>query len=113
MRVLRRPQVRVVVKALKASEVAEMNAVAELFLEDTGDAELQRASLGQGQLFYPLLGSADDIDRYSAVDKYISHERVLPIVGDALGGLENVRFGEFNWRGEVSSSSSPRAHDNE
>ena len=103
----------VVVKALKASEVAEMNAVAELFLEDTGDAELQRASLGQGQLFYPLLGSADDIDRYSAVDKYITHERVLPIVGDALGGLENVRFGEFNWRGEVSSSSSPRAHDNE
>ena len=94
----------VVVQALSPAEVRELNSVAELFLKDTGDAALQSASGGQGQLFYPLLGSADDIDRYSAVDKYITHPRVLPVVAEVLGGIENVRFGELNWRGEDSIS---------
>ena len=86
----------VVVEALSPEEVAEMDSVADLFLSDTGDAALQQASGGQGQLFYPLLGSSSDIDRqlhgccrclwfpgsfligclcgcsYSAVDKYHS-----------------------------------------
>ena len=98
--------------------VAEMNSVADMFLEDTGDAALQSASGGQGQLFYPLLGRANDIDRYSAIDKYITHPQVLPIVAAVLGGIENVRFGELNWRGEsciprtstVSIGSQYKAH---
>jgi hypothetical protein len=93
-----------VVRALGPAEVAELNSVANMFLEDTGDAALQSASGGQGQLFYPLLGRADDIDRYSAIDKYITHPQVLPIVADVLGGIENVRFGELNWRGETCIS---------
>lgn len=90
-----------VVRALGPAEIVEMNSVAELFLEDTDDAALQNASGGQGQLFYPLLGTADDLDRYSAIDKYITHPRVLPIIADVMGGIENVRFGELNWRGET------------
>lgn len=90
----------VVVQALSAAEVRELNSVAELFLGDTDDDALQQASGGQGQLFYPLLGTVDDLDRYSAFDKYISHPRVLPVVADVLGGIDNVRFGELNWRGE-------------
>ena len=125
----------VVVDALSAEECAEMNATADRFLEDTGDAALQEQSGGQGQLFYPLLGSAEDIDRYSAVDKYITHPRTLPVIADVLGGapavsaphspphpplsplskgprltagLENVRFGEFNWRGYPEGFGLPR-----
>ena len=80
----------VVVDALSAEECAEMNATADRFLEDTGDAALQEQSGGQGQLFYPLLGSAEDIDRYSAVDKYITHPRTLPVIADVLGGAPAV-----------------------
>eukprot|EP01050_Picozoa_sp_SAG11_P011300 SAG11_NODE_1187_length_5588_cov_6.285662_5_plen_416_part_00 len=96
----------VVVDALSQDEVAEMNNVADLFLRDTagasfgaGGSGLEGESHGNGQLFYPLLGSADDIDRYSAVDKYITHPKTLPIIAHVLGGLKNVRFQEFNWRG--------------
>ena len=78
-----------------------------MFLRDTGVTELAGEAFsgkagpgaGQGQLFYPLLGSSADVDCYSAVDKCITHPNTLPIIASVLGGLEIVRFQEFNWRG--------------
>ena len=55
-----------VVDALSRDEVAEMDAVADMFLRDTGATELAGEAFagkagpgaGQGQLFYPLLGTS-------------------------------------------------------
>ena len=70
-------------------EVAELNAVCDGWYEERGaDIDVP----GQGQLFFPLLN-------YPEFDQTIFHPSSLPLVGAILGGVENVRHIEFNFRG--------------
>jgi hypothetical protein len=75
-----------VLSALSGAEVAELNTLADRWLHEYAACEECR------YLFYPLLD-------YPEVDRYCTHPRVLPLVAHVLGGLEHVRFQEFNWRG--------------
>ena len=79
----------VVVETLSEQEVAELNAVCDGWYEERGaDIDVP----GQGQLFFPLLN-------YPEFDQTIFHPSSLPLVGAILGGVENVRHIEFNFRG--------------
>ena len=79
----------VVVETLSQQEVAELNAVCDGWYEERGaDIDVP----GQGQLFFPLLN-------YPEFDQTIFHPNSLPLVGAILGGVENVRHIEFNFRG--------------
>ena len=89
----------VIVDALRPDEVSKAQGVFGKFLADADGEQLKGGSLGQGQLLYPLLGNGDDLDRYAGIDFAIDHPRVLPIIADSLGGLDHVRFQEFNMRG--------------
>ena len=76
----------VVVQALSASEVREMNEIADRgWLRDYAHVPSEL------MVFYPLLD-------YPAVDKFINHPTTMPLISQMLGGWEHVRFQEFNWR---------------
>ena len=76
----------VVVQALSASEVREMNETADRgWLRDYAHLPPEL------MVFYPLLD-------YPAVDKFIKHAATMPLISQMLGGWEHVRFQEFNWR---------------
>ncbi len=76
----------VVVQALSASEVREMNEIA-----DRGWLRDYAHMPSETMVFYPLLD-------YPAVDKFINHSTTMPLISEMLGGWEHVRFQEFNWR---------------
>jgi hypothetical protein len=76
----------VVVHALSAEEVREMNEIA-----DTGWLLDYAHVPSELMVFYPLLD-------YPAVDKFIKLPSTMPLISQMLGGWENVRFQEFNWR---------------
>jgi hypothetical protein len=76
----------VVVQALSASEVREMNQIADHgWLRDYAHVP------SETMVFYPLID-------YPAVDKFINHANTMPLISEMLGGWEHVRFQEFNWR---------------
>lgn len=76
----------VVVQALSACEVREMNDIA-----DRGWLREYAHTPSELMVFYPLLD-------YSAVDKFINHPSTMPLISQMLGGWQHVRFQEFNWR---------------
>ena len=76
----------VVISALSPAEVAEMDALANLWLDEF------QAQSSSRTLFYPLLD-------YPQVDKFIEHPAAMGLIEWILGGRQHVRFQEFNWRG--------------
>ncbi|MEM7365507.1 MAG: phytanoyl-CoA dioxygenase family protein [Pseudomonadota bacterium] len=79
----------VVVDQLSDDEIRTLNSVCDEFHEERG-AEIDVPN--QGQLFFPLLN-------YPEFDGTVFHPKTLPLVGRILGGAENVRHIEFNYRG--------------
>tara|TARA_B100000676_G_scaffold272371_1_gene290313 strand:- start:316 stop:1461 length:1146 start_codon:yes stop_codon:yes gene_type:complete len=79
----------VVVSQLSDGEVMALNAVCDAFNAERG-AEIDVP--GQGQLLFPLLN-------YPEFDGTVFHPKTLPLVARILGGIENTRHIEFNYRG--------------
>jgi hypothetical protein len=79
----------VVVSQLNEEEITTLNMVCDEFNEERGTEIDVR---GQGQLVFPLLN-------YPEFDGTIFHPKTLPLVGRILGGVQNVRHIEFNYRG--------------
>eukprot|EP01048_Picozoa_sp_COSAG05_P013513 COSAG05_NODE_1445_length_4869_cov_17.898349_2_plen_379_part_00 len=76
----------VVIDALSQSEIAELDALADRWVD-----EFQAQSSAQ-TLFYPLLD-------YPEVDQFVEHPSAMGLIERILGGREHVRFQELNWRG--------------
>ena len=75
-------------KTTQRLDATRWGAVPQSILEI--DAQLRSVLVDPRLESNPLLGSAEDIDRYSAVDKYITHPRTLPVIADVLCGAPAV-----------------------